>query len=284
MTRVSMIVPTRNSEESLSACLGSLRAQRHDDLEIVVVDNASTDKTVDIARRLADVVENSGPERSAQRNRGASLSTGSVLVFIDSDMIVDDGVAAEAAEHCGPGRADLAIIPERVTGEGFWGRCRELEKRLYLGDARVEAARVFRRDVFEQLGGYDLSLTGPEDWDLPDRARRLGLRESRLAAGVLHIDGSPDLRRLFAKKRYYGRSIPRYLRNQGATGATRLTRIGLLRHPAALVRQPLLASGLFALKGWEACGLLVGMLEGVFNSSLHAHAKKHEDNCQGRRR
>lgn len=278
-----MIVPTRNSGESLSACLGSLRAQRHDDLEIVVVDNASTDKTVEIARRYADVVDVSGPERSAQRNRGASLSTGSVLVFIDSDMIVDEGVAAEAVEQCGPARrADLAIIPERVTGEGFWGRCRELEKRLYLGDARVEAARVFRRDVFEQLGGYDLSLTGPEDWDLPDRARRLGLRETRLTAGVLHIDGSPDLRRLFAKKRYYGRSIPRYLRAQGATGAARLSRIGLLRHPAALVRQPLLAGGLFALKGWEACGLLVGMVEGVFGSGLPGRATSANHGHRGR--
>ena len=75
--RVSFVVPTRNTERTLAACLASVRAQDHPDVELVVVDNASTDGTAAIAREHADIFEAAGPERSAQRNRGATLASGS---------------------------------------------------------------------------------------------------------------------------------------------------------------------------------------------------------------
>ena len=79
--RVSLIVPARNSARTLAACLESCRTQTHSDVEVIVVDNSSTDGTVEIAQALADLTFDQKPERSAQRNRGAAESTGDIVVF-----------------------------------------------------------------------------------------------------------------------------------------------------------------------------------------------------------
>ena len=66
MTTVSFVVPTRNSARTITACVNSLRAQAYPDVEIVVVDNESTDGTADRARLAgADLVVIAGPERCA---------------------------------------------------------------------------------------------------------------------------------------------------------------------------------------------------------------------------
>ncbi len=72
MTTVSFVVPTRNSARTIAACVMSLRKQSYADVEIVVVDNDSTDGTAQRAAAAgADRVVVAGPERCAQRNRGA---------------------------------------------------------------------------------------------------------------------------------------------------------------------------------------------------------------------
>src|SRR5690242_13999566 len=83
---VSVIVPTKNSQHFLDACLRSIKNQSYKNIELIVVDNNSTDKTKNIAKKYTKRVYNKGPERSAQRNFGASVSKGAYVVFIDSDM------------------------------------------------------------------------------------------------------------------------------------------------------------------------------------------------------
>src|SRR6476646_2154275 len=97
-TVVSVVVPTRNAARTLAACLESIRAQTHEALEMVVVDNASTDGSEQLATRWADIVLPGGPERSAQRNRGASEAKGEFLLFIDGDMVLEPNVAAACVE------------------------------------------------------------------------------------------------------------------------------------------------------------------------------------------
>src|SRR5262249_1501788 len=156
------IVPTRNSARTLRACLESIREQDVPEVEIVVVDNHSTDETGSIADELAHVVLVQGPERSAQRNAGGRASNGEILVFIDSDMVLAPEIASELIALFEDRSIDAAVLPEVVTGSSFWERCRAIEKAAYLNDATVEAARAFRREVFLEAGGYDETLTGPE--------------------------------------------------------------------------------------------------------------------------
>jgi glycosyltransferase involved in cell wall biosynthesis len=258
--RISFVVPTRNSARTLHACLGSLRAQTHPDVESVVVDNGSTDGTADIARRHADLALSAGPERSAQRNRGAERSTGDVVVFIDSDMVLEPRVAEQvAAAFAAEPTHGALVIPERSFGTGFLTACRVLEKDLYVGDAGVEAPRAFRRAVIESLGGWNEQLTAAEDWDLADRAAAAGVGVGRVNAWIWHDEGRIRLGGTFAKKRYYGRWIQEYLRMHGGVGGRKFARTALLRQPGRLLRHPVLTTGLVVLKATEATGLLLGI-------------------------
>lgn len=246
---------------TIETCLASVRDQSHD-VELIVVDNSSDDGTREAAERVADTVITAGPERSAQRNLGAAASSGRYVVFIDSDMVLDRDVAVEVAAEFGRSpRAGALVLPEVSFGSGFWARCKILEKELYVGDPHVEAARAFRREAFDQAGGYDTTLTGPEDWDLPDRLRAEGWEIGRIRAVVRHDEGRLRLAETFRKKRYYGRTVAPYLVRHGRVGAQKAARTALLRSPGRFVRRPATSFGLLGLKTVELAGLVVGMTE-----------------------
>ena len=268
---ISFIVPTRNSARTVGRCLQSLAAQDHDAVEIVVVDNFSTDGTFEIASELAHVVEQAGPERCAQRNRGAELAGGDIVVFIDSDMVLEPGVAAEihGAFAADPTLGAL-VIPELSFGTRFFAECRSLEKRLYLGDDGVEAARALRREVFTGVGGWDVTLTAGEDWDLSDRLRAADTVFGRIDARIWHDEGTIRLRETFAKKRYYGRWVGTYLSRHGGEGGRKLARTSLFSQPRLLLGAPRHAAGMFVLKATEAAGIAVGMVEARRDAPLAA--------------
>ena len=260
---VSFIVPTRNSGRTIGACLRSIRAQTAPAIELVVVDNSSTDGTLDEATRFADLVITAGPERSAQRNVGAAASRGDHVVFIDSDMVLEPQIAEQvAAAFRGDARLGGLVLPERSFGTGFWAECRVHEKRLYVGDTTVEAARAFRRGAFEEVGGYDTRLTGPEDWDLPDRIRLAGWAIGRVEAAVHHDEGRLSLGESFRKKRYYGRTIAPYVARHVGIGVRKAARAALFRQPSRFVREPRVSLGLLGLKAVEFAGVVVGMVDG----------------------
>src|SRR3989304_3915286 len=88
--RVSFIVPALNEEAFIGACLESIQAQQLppgvDDLEILVVDNLSSDRTAAIAERGGARVLHIPPKTvSASRNYGAAAASGELLAFVDAD-------------------------------------------------------------------------------------------------------------------------------------------------------------------------------------------------------
>ncbi|WP_436776144.1 glycosyltransferase family 2 protein [Yinghuangia sp. YIM S09857] len=261
MPEVSFVVPTRNSGRTLEACLRSLRAQAGVAVEVIVVDNASTDATPQIAARWADRVLTHGPERGAQRNAGWQAAKARVVAFLDSDMVLDAGAASEAsAAFCeDPGLGGL-IVPEYAFGAGFFARCRAHEKRLHAGDPATEGARFFRRDAVELAGGYDESRYAGEDWEFSDRVAADGWTIGRLQSALGHDEGRVSLGRAFAKKRYYGRNfydyamLPRQQRRP-------FVRTSLVGSPVRLAKAPALTVGLVLLKAVEVGGMLCGMAE-----------------------
>jgi glycosyltransferase involved in cell wall biosynthesis len=223
---------------------------------VVVVDNGSNDGTTHLARKIADLVLDAGPERSAQRNRGAHARPAPIVGFIDSDMIlspevVEQSVAAlETSSGTVPGRYPAAVVvPERTVGEGYWSQVRAFERSFYVGSDEVEAARFYRWDVFESLGGFDEELTGPEDWDLTIRARQLGL-VVRIEAMNDHDEGQVRYFDACRKKGYYAEGLRRFTLKHGAgtMGKAALDR-PYLRKPRALVSP--LGAGLVVLKAGE---------------------------------
>jgi glycosyltransferase involved in cell wall biosynthesis len=258
---VSVVVPTRNSERTIEACLSSVRAQTYRPIELIVVDNNSADATAAIASRLSDSVLTAGPERCAQRNVGARVARGSHLLFVDSDMVLEPQVVLECVELADAG-ADAVVIPERSFGEGFWARCKMLERSCYVGDEAIEAARFFSRALFETVGGYDEDLTAAEDWDLHERVRRGARRIARTRAFIHHDEGHLRLGQLLAKKFRYGTTIDAYLaKHPGlARRQLRLFRPAFGRHGRRLVRQPVVAAGMVVMKTAEVAAGATGLL------------------------
>ncbi|MFC0042414.1 glycosyltransferase family A protein [Actinomadura rayongensis] len=252
-TRVTVVVPTRDSGRTIARCLASVREQTAP-VELIVVDNASGDGTPQIAAGYADRVLDGGPERSAQRNRGWRAGSGEIVAFVDSDMVLEPAVIEQAVAlfDADPGLGAL-VIPELSFGRGVFAACRAAEKRSYLGDASVEAARIFRRSVLRATGGYDEDLSAFEDWDLADRAAASGARIGRVEARVWHDEGRITLRAAYRKRRYYGRWLPVY---RGRATARRLGRSRAALRLA--LRAPWCLPGLALLKAAEAAGLVAG--------------------------
>ena len=173
--RVSLIVPTRNSARTLAACLESCNNQTHEDVEVIVVDNSSTDGTVEIAHELADLVLDQKPERSAQRNRGAAESTGDIVVFIDSDMVLEPTVVADFVEvfERRP-EVGAVIIPESTEGSA---RARSTVNRTH---PRREASAGPRSAPSSSPSGPSVKVSSPPagcsrracTWGTPTSRRR----------------------------------------------------------------------------------------------------------------
>lgn len=260
MTTVGIVVPTRNSERTLHACLLSLRAQTQP-CSVVVVDNHSIDSTCVIAEELADRILVRGPERSAQRNAGAALLGTDVVGFVDSDMILGPTVVEEALGAVAAG-AGAVIVPERTVGEGFWAAVRALERSFYLGDDSVEAARFFTRSVLDATGGFDESLDAGEDWDLSLRARRI-TSVARTSAGIDHLEGRVTYRAACAKKAAYSDGLRSFHAKQGRATLWRALDRPYFRRPWRLLTpDPLLGAGVLALKAGEATAVVWALTRG----------------------
>jgi glycosyltransferase involved in cell wall biosynthesis len=261
---VSVIVPTRNSARTLDACLDSIVRQSYPEVEIIVVDNASPDDTRRIAERFECAVLEIGPERSAQRNHGARHARGAYLLFVDSDMVLEPGVVTDCVAAAGLG-AGAAIVPEVSFGDGFWARCKALERSCYVGDDDIEAARFYERELFESLGGFDEELNGPEDWDLSRRAAAAGAAIARIPSWIRHDEGRVRLAALLRKKFRYGKSYLAYraIHRAGARPQSRLVRPAFIRNRRVLAAEPLTAAGMLAMKTLEYAAGAVGALTTV---------------------
>jgi glycosyltransferase involved in cell wall biosynthesis len=247
---IAVVVPTRNSARTLRACLESIRAQRVA-CTLVVVDNHSTDETKAISAELADLVLEAGPERSAQRNRGAEATDAAIVGFIDSDMALSPEVVGDAAAAIRDGAASV-IVPEVTVGEGYWARVRAYERTFYRGNDAIEGPRFFSRQTFDKVGGFDEAMTGPEDWDLALRTAGLG-RRVRIGATITHDEGRVTYFDACRKKAYYAHGVALFLRKYRRLGVVHGAQRPWLRQPRALI-QPL-GLGLIVLKIGEVTAM-----------------------------
>lgn len=213
---VSLIITTRNEEAHIESCLQSIKSQTYpaDRIEILVIDNASQDRTKEIAQAFTDKVFDKGPERSAQRNFGAEQSRGEYFLYLDADMTLSDGLIQNCVDLVRKNPGLIALyVPEIVTGDVFLSRARRFERSFYDGTV-IDCARFIRRNVFLELGGFDLNLTGPEDWDLDKRLRSVG-RIDLVQSPLYHNEADFNLDFYLSKKEYYSSDFGAYIKKWG---------------------------------------------------------------------
>lgn len=256
---VSVIVPTRNSQATIGLCLKSIKNQTYKNIEIVVADNNSTDKTKEISKKYTKLVFNKGPERSAQRNYGALKSKGEYVLFIDSDMELSKNVVRDCVEKIKSKGVVGLTIPEESVGEGFWTKCKALERSFYTGVDWMEAARFFSKEIFNQYKGYDEGQTGPEDFDLPQRIKqKLGKASiAGINSFIYHHEGKLRLGYTLGKKYYYAKTVSKYA-NRGSNKeyfnkqSNIIERYKLfLSSPIKLFKNPIVGAGMLFMRTSE---------------------------------
>ncbi len=215
MIDVSVIITTRDEENNIKNCLTSIERQSYpkNRVEIIVVDNNSSDKTKEISGRYTDKIYNYGPERSAQRNFGIKNAFGKYVLYLDADMILSEGVIAECVNKCEESGLLALYIPERIIGTGFWIRVRDFERGFYNATV-IDCVRFIRRDKFLEIKGFDENLTGPEDWDLDRRIRKAGVVDI-IDSPIYHNEGRFCLQKYLNKKKYYATDFRNYIGKWG---------------------------------------------------------------------
>ena len=259
---VSVIIPTKNSAETIELCLKSIKDQNYPAIETIVVDNYSDDETADIARKYARVFQK-GPERSTQRNHGVENAKGKYVVIIDSDMELTPNVIKECVHEISKKDVAAVIIPEISVGEGFWTKCKALERSCYIGDDTIEAARFFDKNIFLEMGGYDEDIAGGgEDWDLPQRIKKAGYGTGRIESLIKHHEGRLSLTKTMRKKLYYAKTIRRYIKKHPDMASKQivLIRPAYIRHWRRLARDPLHTIGFMFMKMCEFAAGGVGFV------------------------
>lgn len=262
---VSAIITTKNSAATILDLLNSLKSQSYKDLEVILVDNNSSDKTVEIAKGFTNKVFQKGPERSVQRNFGVKKAKGDYFFFLDSDMELTKNVVKECVEKIKDSSIGGVVVPEKSHGEGFWAKTKALERKINEGEAYFEAARFFPRKAFVAIGGFDETLTGPEDWDLPQNVAKK-YKIARIKSYILHNEGRPSLLGLAKRKYYYGLSVHKYLKKQKMSIISSKTiyflRPSFYKKFYLLAKDPMISLGMVAMLLIETVGGGLGYIMG----------------------
>lgn len=209
---VSIIIPCFNAERWVSEAIESALAQTYRPVEVVAVDDGSTDGTRDVLGRYGESIKClMGPNRgaAAARNHGVAVSTGSYIQFLDADDVLypdkirrcmdiveggQQGVVISAYETLEAG----SVLPtQQPWPEGFSDMdpvvqvlCRPIQT----------SAPLHRRDVLDRVGGFDVSLPCAQEFDL----------HLRLACAGVPFQAIPDI--LFRVRKQPGSVSDNYVK------------------------------------------------------------------------
>jgi cellulose synthase/poly-beta-1,6-N-acetylglucosamine synthase-like glycosyltransferase len=174
---VSVIVPVRDGESTLAACLDSILATDYpsDRREILVVDNGSSDGTAALIRsRPVRYLHEPRRGVSNARNYGIAESRGEILAFVDADCVVETQWLTELARpfedpEVGAVAGDLQHVAPTTPAErqaarllGNWQRFAFTSNPAY----PITANAAYRRDVLDRIGGFDPHMTRAQDVEL----------------------------------------------------------------------------------------------------------------------
>lgn len=221
--RFSVIVPARNEEKNIVACLSALRSQACGgaSLEIIVVDNGSVDRTVELARQLEAQVH-CRPELSLSglRNFGAARSRGEVLAFLDADCIVAPDWLQQAARALADASIGCTGSTPQAPGDGpwveqVWSSFRTRRKERCLTSWINSSNFIVRRELFEKVGGFGDQVATCEDVDICLRLNRICCILFDPSVRVVHLGEPKSVRQFFRKELWRGKGTLAGLRNHG---------------------------------------------------------------------
>jgi len=175
---VSVVIPAFNSEQYITECIDSVLIQTYKNIEIIIVNDGSTDNTVNIVNGYNKEKiklfhqENSGS--AAARNHGVEQASGTWIAFIDADDIWLPDKLQKQLEHCSNrdwSHTDLffqgGIYPRHTKTTEFTAKhSGSILKNLLVENSIGTSSVVIKTKIFQELGGFNTNLRALQDWDL----------------------------------------------------------------------------------------------------------------------
>ncbi len=221
--RISIIIPAFNEEKYLPGCLQALADLDYNKelIEIIVVDNGSTDRSRQIALEYGvTVYEDASKTVAGLRNLGASKATGDILAFVDADCIVSTDWLTRAAIYFDDSTVASwggpPLPPEDSSWvERTWFLLRRNEKGAdevnWLGTIDL----FVRKQQFLSINGFDESLTTCEDSDLSYKMSQFGRLLLDPEIKVVHMRDSRTVLGFLKKEVWRGQSSLNGIKSHG---------------------------------------------------------------------
>ncbi len=172
---LSIIIPTYNEEEYLPILLESIKEQDFEDYEVIVADANSTDKTREIAKEYGCIVVDGGLP-AVGRNNGARVAKGEYLLFLDSDLKLTEDYLRDVLyefrmEHLGIAITQMKPLSNKMQDKIF----HEFANYFMISVEKIKPhgagcyGIISRKELHDECGGFDESLTFGEDTDYIER-------------------------------------------------------------------------------------------------------------------
>ena len=212
--KVSIIIPTYNEENYLPPLLKSIKEQKFNDYEVIIADNNSLDRTVDIAKDYGCKVV-SGGLPAVGRNNGAKVATGDILIFLDSDLMLTRNYLEEVVDEFEEEGLGISITQMTPLSKN--------KRDIILHDfanwfmIAVENIKphgagcygiIVKKDLHERIGGFDESLNFGEDTDYIEPISKIDkfkvLRKPRIGVSTrrLEEEGLYNLLKIYGKSTF----------------------------------------------------------------------------------
>ncbi len=194
---ISIIIPTLNEENYLPLLLKSLKNQTYKGFEVIIADASSGDKTREIAKKWGSrVIEGGLP--AVGRNKGAKVSKGDILVFLDSDVVLPKEFFEETLKEFKKRKLDIASCYVQVLSDKNIDVFMYDIANLYWGLSQFfkpKAAGHFimiKKKLHQEINGFDEKIKVAEDFDYIERAAKIGkfryLTSRRIPVSVRRLD------------------------------------------------------------------------------------------------
>ncbi len=208
--KITVIVPAYNEEKHLEECLLSIKNQTYHPIELIVVDDGSTDKTAVVSKKYADVFiqqKHQGP--AVARNKAVKAAKGKILVFIDADMYLDINYIKKIIAPILAEKSQVTFTKEEYVAnkDNIWSQCFQIDNNLPM-NKRIRPSqgnisnrfRAITKKRFLRTNGYLVKRGYGED-------EVLQASEAVVAPGAICYHYNPDsLKDVFLSARWVGRS------------------------------------------------------------------------------
>ncbi|MBW2974640.1 glycosyltransferase [Candidatus Woesearchaeota archaeon] len=177
---LSIIIPAYNEEHYLPALLSSIKKQNLKNIEIIVADNSSRDRTRQIARKFGCRVVKGGKRPGIGRNNGAKIAKGSLLLFLDADCCLKPGFIRGILKEfrkkdLGVAGCFLRPMSDRLVDRAYFSIFNTFTKLSEKTSPSLGGCCILvKRDIHRKIGGFDEDIRLLEEHDYVKRCRRYG--------------------------------------------------------------------------------------------------------------